>query len=306
MISMNPEALRAFYELAQSMNFRKTSEKLFVSQSTLTRWITALEKEFGFKLFVRTTRSVKLTKRGQFLLVDVKNYLDCVDLLSEHVRTLSGDSPLTLAYMGRHSLKYCSMIFNEWIARYPDCRINIVSIPPEKMIKMLQSGEIDAFITLLSTVSVIEGIDYVHLEKRRLDVILPADHTLALNESISLEDIRRCGRVLLPDGPNTIANSEIAKLCAAWGIETSAFVELESLPYHVSCGEGIGLKPNFLNYDNSALFGTVQIPLLAETNIFDRVFAYSRENENPMLAKILEIVDCCIEKKSFLPDNCIK
>ena len=212
---------------------------------------------------------------------------------------LSSDSPITLAYFGPPNLPFVSTIFNEWIRKYPDLRFDIITDSLDRMIKMLQSGEIDALITLNPSVAGLDGIGTKRLERINPAVILPRDHVLSKNKFISVDELRSSGPVLLPKGPNRFADKVLADLCSKWSIDANTEIESEALAYHVSCGEGLGLKPVFFRNDNQNLFDTVQIPLDDGTGLFNRVFAYSYENENPMFKKCLEVVDSCISGRLF-------
>lgn len=60
--------LKEFTVLAEIGNYLKAADALFISQSSLSKHIKALEKELGLSLFERSTRSLKLTSYGQTLL----------------------------------------------------------------------------------------------------------------------------------------------------------------------------------------------------------------------------------------------
>ena len=47
---MNFERLRTFRALSESLHFRKTAEKLHISQSAVSQQISALEDELGVML----------------------------------------------------------------------------------------------------------------------------------------------------------------------------------------------------------------------------------------------------------------
>lgn len=59
---------REFTVLAETENFLDASEALFISQSTLSKHIKAIESELGVQLFERTTRRVRLNENGRIFL----------------------------------------------------------------------------------------------------------------------------------------------------------------------------------------------------------------------------------------------
>lgn len=65
---MDIQYIREFVALAKYGNYLTAAEELFISQSSLSKHIIALEKELGFPLFNRTTRKVGLTQYGTTFL----------------------------------------------------------------------------------------------------------------------------------------------------------------------------------------------------------------------------------------------
>ena len=56
---------KCFLSLAKTLNFTKTAEQVFMTQQNVSHNIAALEKELQLQLFIRSTRSVKLTEEGR-------------------------------------------------------------------------------------------------------------------------------------------------------------------------------------------------------------------------------------------------
>ena len=65
---MDINQLNCFISVAQTLNFSEAARRNFVSQSTVSRYISDLEKEFGVQLFTRSRRDVLLTNEGKTLL----------------------------------------------------------------------------------------------------------------------------------------------------------------------------------------------------------------------------------------------
>ena len=62
---MTTEHVYEFLVLVSTMNFSRAAEKLFTTQSTLSRHIKELEDELGVKLLDRNSHTVTLTVKGQ-------------------------------------------------------------------------------------------------------------------------------------------------------------------------------------------------------------------------------------------------
>lgn len=62
--------------MAEQRHFTAAANELYVSQSTLSKQIIALEKELGIQLFVRSHRSVCLTHAGEEILEYARRIVD--------------------------------------------------------------------------------------------------------------------------------------------------------------------------------------------------------------------------------------
>ena len=67
--------LRIFVAAAESSSFTAAAKKLYVSHSTISRGIAALEEELGVALFERDNRVFGLTEAGEKLLPLAKEML---------------------------------------------------------------------------------------------------------------------------------------------------------------------------------------------------------------------------------------
>jgi len=73
------QAMRIFTKVAETGSFAETARHMHMSAPAVTRAVAALEEAIGARLFVRTTRSVKLTEAGG------RYFDDCRRILSDIV-----------------------------------------------------------------------------------------------------------------------------------------------------------------------------------------------------------------------------
>jgi len=88
------EHLSAFVTIAKTQSLTPASAATGAGQSKLSRQLAALEKHLGCKLFHRSTRSIKLTEKGEIFLPHAERILqaaaDARDLLHEGKAGFSG------------------------------------------------------------------------------------------------------------------------------------------------------------------------------------------------------------------------
>lgn len=85
---MKIHQLRFFVEVCNKGSITKAAETLHVTQPAISQAIIELEKEHGVKLFHRTNNGLELTREGSFLLLDAKEILEKIEMMSEKMSYL--------------------------------------------------------------------------------------------------------------------------------------------------------------------------------------------------------------------------
>ena len=83
---MELEQLRVFLAVAEHESFSAAARALFVSHSTTSRAVAALERELGAALLLREGRTVRLTREGEILQAEAKRLLEQVEELKAAVK----------------------------------------------------------------------------------------------------------------------------------------------------------------------------------------------------------------------------
>ena len=72
---MELRQLRYFVAVAEEANISRAAQKIFLTQSALSRQIKALEEEIGQCLLERQAHSIRLTPVGEALLHEARELL---------------------------------------------------------------------------------------------------------------------------------------------------------------------------------------------------------------------------------------
>ncbi len=143
--------LRAFTAIARDGSFTRASEKLNVTQSTLTTSIKTLENEIGLRLFDRSTRAVVLTDQGaQFLpaaermLRDLSESLDDLRFAATRKR---GSAVVAAAASFVHYVMSPAVV--HMAACYPGINVRMREETTEGVCRLVLSGEADFGVTTL-------------------------------------------------------------------------------------------------------------------------------------------------------------
>ncbi len=121
------DKLRIFHTAAESGSFTHAAEKLNMSQSAVSRQISALEEDLGLKLFIRHARGLVLTEVGEQLFRTAHRMQaelqQVQELMSESQDVPTGQLIITTT-VGIGST-WLSGRIHEFLRLYPDIQIEI-------------------------------------------------------------------------------------------------------------------------------------------------------------------------------------
>ena len=140
--------LRCFYEISETGNFTKAAEQMYMSQSSMSKYIGQLEAELGFPLFNRLGKSVELTNEGVRLLPLCARVLTAVKDLritaGQLRRTdLSENSSLYISGIPTMSAFGGFQLIKAFLEVHPDFDIRFTEAEEKDIHSHLQSGQCD-------------------------------------------------------------------------------------------------------------------------------------------------------------------
>lgn len=180
---------RVFYVLAEELHFGHAAKRLFMSQPPLSQAIKRLESELEAQLFIRTTRSVKLTRAGHHLFV----YLQKLEQETRHLKSSikyiaqgkQGVIRLGITPSGVYS--QVPEILRFFKKTHPDIVFNVVESSTEIMSELMRRDQLD--IVLMRPLSAPHGLKHKVIYQEPLCLAVRKDHKLAMKNKISREDL---------------------------------------------------------------------------------------------------------------------
>ncbi|MEU5216733.1 LysR family transcriptional regulator [Streptomyces sp. NPDC020807] len=194
--------LEAFLTLAEELHFGRTAERLGVSTGRVSQTVKKLERRVGTPLFVRTSRSVRLTPVGQRLYEDLlpayRQLREAVTRATEAGRGLHGT--LRTGFGPAWGGDLLTAAADTLLARYPGCEVTVREVPLDGGFGLLADGTLDVqFVAFpVREPELTAGPVVVTAERMML---LPANHPLATRPSLSLDDLAGLP-MILPEGAN--------------------------------------------------------------------------------------------------------
>jgi LysR family carnitine catabolism transcriptional activator len=143
--------LRAFVTVAREQSFTRASQRLHVTQSTLTSAIKTLEIEVGIRLLDRSTRSVLVTAEGAaFLPVAERLLRDLYESLDELRMTADRQRGSVVIAAAASFINYVlAPAVAQTALRYPGINVRLSEETTEGVARMVLSGEADFGVTTL-------------------------------------------------------------------------------------------------------------------------------------------------------------
>ncbi|WP_245571330.1 LysR substrate-binding domain-containing protein [Neorhizobium alkalisoli] len=136
-------ALTAFEAAARLGSFTKAADELGVTQAAVSRQIHLLEEQFGFPLFVRLHRKIKLTEKAKTLASAAQ---DAFDLLAASVAEISKgdhDAELTISATVAFSHFWLLPRISEFSSQHPEISLRIIT---QDNMPNIESGDLDVAI----------------------------------------------------------------------------------------------------------------------------------------------------------------
>ena len=88
---MELEQLRIYAAAARCASFSEAARRLYISHSTVSRAVSALEEELGVSLLERGNRVLGLTAAGETLLREAEALLAAAEAAAARVRAAEGE-----------------------------------------------------------------------------------------------------------------------------------------------------------------------------------------------------------------------
>lgn len=131
-------------DLAKTCNLTKSAQRLYTTQSALTKRIQKLEEDLGTQLFLRTKKGLLLTP----VLEEILPYLNQITASLEQTRSLAAAGEgeiagtLNVGISSNYARYRLPSVLEEYMARYPKVEIHLNTHRSPVLYKNLQENNI--------------------------------------------------------------------------------------------------------------------------------------------------------------------
>ena len=285
---MQLEHLREFIAIADMGSYTKAAEKLFVTQSALTRHVAAMEDEMGVRLLDRNTHGIALTAMGKRAYKTFKGMLGRYDeLMGDVAGYLDGlTGTISVGVLYYEMARFAMPVLDAFSTAYPYIEVHTESGQPRDIDRLMREGVIDVGMQA-STPGFDWGDDWVYLPVAEFPYValISEGHRLAGRHAITLDDLESEKVVSLSDDLWLSRQIEVA--LGKCGFSPSSIVEarhIDDVPLAVMRYGAVALvSANMRNtYPNLCAVDIANEKLCAQLG-----YTYLRSNDNPALTAFL-------------------
>jgi DNA-binding transcriptional LysR family regulator len=187
---MNIKHLEHLLALADIGSFSRAAEKLFITQSALSRSIQSLEEDLGGKVLDRIGKRNELTPLGLDVVARARHIVrDAAELRHSAKLLQEGGSAAISVGLGSGPAALLMVPLMSAVAKMPNMRVAVTQGPVELQVLQLRSRQLDAMVVDMRRVIPTADLNIESLAELRAGFVVRAGHPLAQKKSVTLADL---------------------------------------------------------------------------------------------------------------------
>lgn len=290
---MDINQLNCFISVAQTLNFSEAARRNYVSQSSVSRYISDIEKEFGVQLFTRSHRDVIITNEGKALLPYAIEIVDTLQKAKTVIKQMhdGGQGKIALG-CDVTSLCFPSKCIADFNEKYPAITVDVSQLDCADRNQAITGSDFDFCFMPRDMVPENSGIETLVTHSETLAVVTAKNYKFKGKKSISLHDIADETLLLLSESISPIVYMEIMDLFRTFHISPNVgntYEDLVSMYVSVSSGLGISIIPQSLATFTSSEYTEI-LPIEDADTSIAYVMAWGKNISNPAAKLFVEEV----------------
>lgn len=283
--------LHYFKAVAEELNYRKASERLFISQPGLSRQIKQLEEMLGVQLFDRDKKHVELTASGTFFKEEVDFVLNHLELTKSQLKLIADGKvgELRVGFLGSASNQILPDLLAKLNAQQPLISTSLEELSNSMQVEMIQKDKIDLGFVRMASVPV--GLEMKSVLRDSFSLVVPENHPIGRADFSSVNQFKDESFILFSSDYSNLYFEQIMSIYRDAGFSPMIrhkSVHALTIFKLVEIGLGVAIVPTSLKegYDLKVRF--MEIPRISQFTELSAI--WKSANRNPALKQVLPLI----------------
>ena len=173
---MDTKYLNYVLTIARRKNMTKAAEELYVSQSSLSQYLSRLEQEIGVPLFIRAKGELLLTPAGELYVEAARKVIEIQKDLYHNIQGLNNKSHITIGVTSQFGLQMLTDLIPVYKKEFPQVTIEITESNVPVLTRMIQEEGIDCAVMALNSTEAFAKEQVSLLRREEVLFAVPASH----------------------------------------------------------------------------------------------------------------------------------
>ena len=289
---MNTRQLEYILAIAEEKNILRASEKLFISQSTLSQTLINLEKELGTPLFIRNQRELAITEAGQYYIEAARDIMHIEEQAYDRIRSISVTSKERYrvgisSQEGMERFLTASGLFQK---KYPGVELYATDESTKNLLKKLNMGQLALIITSLDSLQKIT-LPYKVLNREEILLLVPRTLPYKIwGESRRLKWELLKNEHFILSKQNSTMRSITDHIFKQLGFNPDIVCELDNTSatiHMVAEGTGLAFLPSGLKVENEQIR---YVSLTPKVYRYQVVIYQEEMSQNPKMTDFIDLL----------------
>jgi len=251
-VNVSINQIEAFLTAAEHLNLSNAADSLYLSHAAISKMITRLEQNIGYKLFIRKNNGVALTQEGESLYQTIREPFMVIkkSFFSTDKRDSNNSSILKIGVPDTYNYNPTYGLIKRTIESFSkiDIKTEIVEMMYENsmLLNALLTREAEIIIGQSFIINKLPEIEIVKLGELSCFIVISSKHSLAANDTISFSQLTNENLYVVINGDRTYAEKSVEKMLQdiEYSPKSVRFVpNSNSLLHAVNNGHGIAFFP---------------------------------------------------------------
>ena len=234
----------AFVKTAEEGSFTRAAQALNYAQSSVSKMVADLEREWGMTLLERSKSGVRLTSAGEQVMPFLRKVISDHQELEGQICRMNGieTGVVRIGTFASVAINWLPNIFAALQKDYPGIEYEMLLGDYGEVERWIDEGRVDCGFLRLPT---LEKFDTLLLKQDAYKVVLPMGHPLAEKEAVAVQDLNGLPFLLLERGGKTEVSDLLERAHVQPDIRFTTWEDFAIMAM-VEKGMGVSILPELI------------------------------------------------------------